>query len=103
MSKLVEYDENLKEQALQLVSLGKQSTVTIAEELGIKPSTLYNWVSKMRKENKNSNNKAQSKPEPSSPQALAEENRELRRALKKAEMERDILKKATAYFANESV
>ena len=34
---------------------------------------------------------------------LREENQRLRRQLKRAELERDILKKATAYFAKESL
>ncbi len=33
---------------------------------------------------------------------LQQENKRLRRQLKRAEMEREILKKATAYFAKES-
>ena len=33
---------------------------------------------------------------------LREENKRLRKQLKRAEMEREILKKATAYFAKES-
>ena len=35
-------------------------------------------------------------------QALQDEIRQLKKALKRTEMERDILKKATAYFAKES-
>ena len=34
---------------------------------------------------------------------LAAENKQLRKALAEARMERDILKKATAYFARESL
>ena len=34
---------------------------------------------------------------------LREENQRLRRELRRAEMEREILKKATAYFAKESL
>jgi transposase len=34
---------------------------------------------------------------------LREENKRLRRQLKRAELEREILKKATAYFAKESL
>jgi transposase len=33
---------------------------------------------------------------------LQDENKRLRKELKRAEMEREILKKATAYFAKES-
>jgi transposase len=33
---------------------------------------------------------------------LQEENKRLRRSLKRAELEREILKKATAFFAQES-
>jgi transposase len=34
---------------------------------------------------------------------LREENKRLRQQLKRAELEREILKKATAYFAKESL
>jgi transposase len=34
---------------------------------------------------------------------LRQENQRLRKQLRRAEMERDILKKATAYFATESL
>jgi transposase len=34
---------------------------------------------------------------------LREENKRLRQQLKRAELERDVLKKATAYFAQESL
>jgi transposase len=36
-------------------------------------------------------------------QELHEENQRLRRELRRAELEREILKKATAYFAKESL
>lgn len=46
------------------------------------------------------------KPEPCGPKASVEElqseNRRLRRELRQAQLEREILKKATAYFAKES-
>jgi transposase len=46
------------------------------------------------------------KPPPGENASLAElkeENQRLRRELRRAELERDILKKATAYFAKESL
>ena len=42
-------------------------------------------------------------PNDASPADLAAENRELRRQLARAKMEADILKKATAYFAKDSL
>jgi transposase len=41
--------------------------------------------------------------ENASQEELREENKRLRRELRRAEMEREILKKATAYFAKESL
>lgn len=63
--------------------------------MGISEKTLHDWV-----------NKATPTPEPcgdgASVEQLQDENRRLRQQLKQAEMERDVLKKATAYFASQS-
>ena len=66
-----------------------------AKAVNVKEGTLRGWVKKYAPE-----------PEPCGPDATVEElNAELKRLKKKlreAELEREILKKATAYFAKES-
>jgi len=69
-----------------------------ARELGMPHSTLMVWLRKA----------GWRKPEPEGavisedPAVLKAQVRELQRRLKRAEMEKDILKKATAYFASQS-
>ena len=88
------YTRQFKEQAVKLVIDGQDPTRT-ARELGMPPSTLMLWLNKA----------GWRKPEPAGPvisddpAVLKAQIRELQRQLKRSEMEKDILKKATAYFA----
>ena len=74
----------------------------ISKELGINKNTLYNWISNSMQENtnstKSSNNNINAKYK-----ALEKENRELKSKLRRTESEREILKKAAAYFASQEV
>jgi len=80
------YDQNFKQQVLQKVH-GGQSVATVARELGISEGIIYQWKEKM---DNHDNNRVSD---------LEKEVVQLRQQLKQAEMERDILKKATAIFA----
>jgi len=89
------YTRQFKEQAVKLVVEGQEPTRT-ARELGMPHSTLMLWLQKA----------GWRKPEPNGapvisedPAVLRAQIRELQRQLKRSEMEKDILKKATAYFA----
>ena len=89
------YTRQFKEQAVKLVIEGQDPTRT-ARELGMPHSTLMLWLKKA----------GWRKPEPEGavvsedPAVLKAQIRELQRQLKRSEMEKDILKKATAYFAS---
>ena len=91
------YTRQFKEQAVKLVIEGQRPSRT-ARELGMPHSTLMVWLRKA----------GWRKPEPEGavisedPAVLKAQVRELQRRLKRAEMEKDILKKATAYFASHS-
>jgi transposase len=91
------YTRQFKEQAVKLVIEGQRPSRT-ARELGMPHSTLMVWLRKA----------GWRKPEPEGavisedPAVLKAQVRELQRRLKRAEMEKDILKKATAYFASQS-
>src|SRR5689334_10603268 len=83
------YTREFREQAVRLVVQGQQPTVT-ARELGMPQSTLLKWLQKA----------GWRKPEPEGPlsedpKVLAAQVKELRRQVKRLEMEKDILKKAT--------
>ena len=69
----------------------------VADLLGIPKGTIGNWVVKSKK--------GMSQMAPGTPSVSDEmaENRRLRKELAKAQMEKDILKKAAAYFAKESL
>lgn len=89
------YTRQFREQAVKLVIDGQDPTRT-ARELGMPHSTLMLWLNKA----------GWRKPEPAGPvisedpAVLKAQIRELQRQLKRSEMEKDILKKATAYFAS---
>ena len=102
MSKRTNYTSEFKREAVKLAQSSEQPISQIALELGIKESTLYNWVSKAMKDKKpvNSNPEQKSKHRY---QELELENKQLKKELKRAEMERDILKKAAAYFASQEL
>ena len=92
------YTRQFREQAVKLVIDGQDPTRT-ARELGMPPSTLMLWLNKA----------GWRKPEPAGPlisedpAVLKAQIRELQRQLKRSEMEKDILKKATAYFASQNL
>ena len=84
------YTAEFKQQAVALVKEAGKTAPVVAKELGVNINTLYAWLS-------------QADSESSGEAALLAEIKKLNKALKQAEMERDILKKATAYFAKESL
>jgi len=78
---------------VELVRVGGRSVKEIAKDLGVADQTLRNWVDRAevdagRAAGLSSDEKA--------------ELRELRRRVRTLEMERDVLKKAAAFFARES-
>ena len=89
------HEEPFKREAVRLVTDEKYSFKAAAEAVGVTDQTLRAWHAKFAP-----------KPEPCGEDATVEqlrsENQRLRRELRRAEMEREILKKATAYFARES-
>ena len=94
-SKRARYTLEFKLEAVRLVRSG-QSTAAVSQVLGIADQTLHNWI------------KAQAQGGLAGPgsKAVSAEQMEisrLRAELARVKMERDILKKATAYFARESM
>jgi len=89
------YTLEFKMEAVRLVKSGQALGVT-ATVLGIPKATLGNWV-RLSAEDKLAG--AGAKPVSAEQMELAR----LRAELARVKMERDILKKATAYFAKESM
>ena len=87
------YTPEFKTQAISLVKDACRPAAEVARELEINTNTLYNWLST------STNNL----PKKLTSGDYAAENRRLKKALAQAELERDILKKAAAYFAKETL
>lgn len=89
------YDEAFKREAVRLIVEENYSFARVAEGVGVSEQSLREWRKKYGPPIEPCGEDA------SSAELKAEVTR-LRRELKRAQMERDILKKATAYFAKES-
>ncbi len=89
-----EYTTQQKAEAVEIVLTTRQSVRQVARNLGIAESSLSRWV---REHN------GKSTPQP--PGSLTPDERQelvqLRRQVKRLEMEREFLKKAAAFFARE--
>ena len=90
------YAPEFKAEAVKLVIEQGRSFVEVAHDLDIGESTLRSWRQAIAKGG------AEAFPERGNPPAHEEELRRLRADVKRLTMERDILKKATAFFAGES-
>ena len=97
MKKQQRYTPEFRAEAIKLVTEQGLSQKTAAERLSIPKGTLANWMAADKSSRYPSALGALSAAE------LAAENARLRKELAEARMERDILKKATAYFARESL
>ena len=91
------YTQEFREQAVRLVIEQALTVPVAAKRLSMSDQTLSNWVFKAR-HGKLSAIDTHRKPVSD----LDAEVSRLKRELAEARMERDILKKATAYFAKES-
>ena len=91
------YTKEFKEEAAQLVVNGGLGLTEAARRLSISVKTLANWVEAAKH---GTPVKAGVTRKPVT--ELEAENSQLKRALAEMKMERDLLKKATVYFAKES-
>ena len=83
-----------KREAVRLAATGQKPLAQIARELGIHLETLRNWRRQSRK--------AGVAEDGGALPTLEEENRQLRRENARLLEEREILKKATAFFARDA-
>ena len=83
------YDEEFKKNAVKLSYASPKSVREVAENIGIAENMLYRWRKKYTSEGDKTRTAT-----------LEEENKKLKLELAEARMEADMLKKATAYFAN---
>ena len=96
------YTQEFKDSAIQLALNSEKSAMQIADELEMSNKTLYAWLREYRKKH-NLENTTAKKSKSTSTESLEEENRRLRKELLNLKKEREILKKAAAYFAKETM
>ena len=89
------YTREFKSEAVRLVTEEGYTAAEAARSLGIHANLLTNWKQKFQAESEAAANGSLNGEE-------KEELRRLRAENKRLRMERDILKKAAAYFARES-
>ena len=90
-----QYSDEFRKDAVQLVIDSKSSVMLISRDIGVNVWTLREWVKKHRE-------KSGANP-PGKAETLEEENRRLKREVNILKQERDLLKKAAAYFAKEQL
>lgn len=96
MAKRTRFSKEFKLEAVRLLESGRKNAVELALELGIRRNQLYKWKKEMAGKG------AGAFAGPGRPSASQEsEVSRLKRELAKVTEERDILKKAVAYFARE--
>ena len=88
------YTPEFKLQAVTRVTDQHLSVAEVARRLGVSESRLHEWKKAVLKSGANAF------PGSGHQTPLEEENRRLRTEVKRLEMERDIRKKATAFFAS---
>ena len=91
-----QYDATFRAEAIRLVLSSSQSIAKTARDLGIKEGTLYNWVNTAKLQSPTIIDEQGNKAN------LVEELNRLRKENARLREEREILKKATAFFAKES-
>jgi transposase len=84
------FTQEFKDEAVRLIRERNYSVAETSKRLGVSVHSLYKWLGG-QKVHKQEQNQA----------VLQSENLRLKKALLRAEEERDILKKAAAYFAKE--
>ena len=95
MAKYRKYSKEFKLQAAKLVTEQGYSYDQAAKQLGTTGWSVRNWVQKLQQ--------AGELPSKAETQPKIDEIRQLRKELAQLKMENEILKKAAAYFAKESL
>jgi len=82
------FSDEFKLEAVRLAFEGSRPVVEVARELEVRPDQLRKWRRKLQGQDL------------SAPSEMEQENRRLRRQLRRTQEERDILKKALAIFSD---
>jgi transposase len=90
-----QYPPEFKLRAVAMMTEQGLSVAEVARQLGVSESRLHEWKKAVREKG------TAAFPGSGHQTPLEEENRRLRADVKRLEMERDILKKAAAFFATQ--
>jgi transposase len=96
MNKRGKHSKEFKLEAVRLLEEGAKPTTEIALDLGVKRALLYRWRDQLRQDGDDS---FSGKTGPKKDQRI--EISRLKQELREIKEERDILKKAAAYFARD--
>jgi transposase len=91
------YPDEFRREAVQMALASNESRASVARRLGVNETTLRNWVA-----NELAEQARQANPLSVSPSEF-EELRRLRREVAELRVEKEILRKAAAYFAQETI
>ena len=91
------YGEEFKKEAVRLLKEGGKPASEIAMELGIKRALMYRWRDQLEQRGEDAFRRRSGPPKSEERSELSR----LRSELKAVKEERDILKKAAAYFARD--
>ena len=95
MRKRKKYTSEFKREAVRLMESTEKPPSDLARQLGVRRNQLYKWKEQSDKRG------AEAFPGMGRRSAQGEDVERLRRELERVKEERDILKKAAAYFAKE--
>lgn len=95
MIKRQKFTSEFKLDALRLMESSGRPAADLARELGVRRNQLYKWKEQLDKRGTQAFRGPGKRPE------ISDEVGRLKRELEKVKEERDILKKAAAYFAKE--
>ncbi len=87
------YTSEFKESAVKLSIESDQPIAVTARELGVNVNTLYTWIGKYSTPKQQLTERTD--------EHIYDENKRLKKEVARVTQERDLLKKATAYFAKE--
>jgi len=95
------YPQELRDSTVQLALNSDDSVLKIGKNLGINSKTIYNWIREYKSANNIKIDARRTAQKSTVKETVDDENIRLRAENKILKQERDILKKAAAYFAKE--
>ena len=95
------YPQEFRDSTVQLALNSDKSVLQIGIDLGVNSKTIHNWIREYKLANNIKIDARRTTQKSTLKESVDDENIRLRAENKILKQERDILKKATAYFARE--